>query len=119
MKGILNGLTMQRNVLHLGYRRLQDGTASIGRVFIGAKDDRRQLQTVMSILATHLVPIPDASKVEVRYEPKTFTAPKQMTIGPSLGKRRWGNRIGAPDEEDDEPEAPKEEPPTQDKEQEE
>ena len=89
-KGNENALSMQRHILHIGYRRLNDGEAAVGRVFLAAKQDHRQMQKVMSILASHLVPLPQGTKLQVDEQPQTFTAPKKTEKGMNLPSMSWG-----------------------------
>lgn len=87
-KGHHNALTMQRHILHLGYRGLHDDEPTMGRIYLAAKQDRRMMQRVMSVLASHLVPIPKGYKLEkIEEQPRTFTAPSPIPTK-ALGLRK-------------------------------
>lgn len=80
-KGYSNALSMQRHILHLGYRGLHNNKPAMGRIYLAAKQDFRMMQTVMSILASRLVPMHDKSELEeIDEQPKTLTAPKQIPM---------------------------------------
>lgn len=83
-------LTMQRHILHLSFRGLHDGKATLGRIFLGAKQDRRQMQRMMSVLASHVVPLPEGVELEVQEQDETV-----LTTPAPVQETRGGNSIAA------------------------